>query len=269
MARADVATLATLTPGSHVCWIVDDDATYVEWASVLLRDAVAANEKAVLFGPEGSRPLVELASLAVQVADPRVAFLGGGSLDAESMFAMFREQTALARAEGYARLRVVADMDWLVPAHPTIDDVVAFELLLDKHVNELDATIVCAYRKGSFDTGALAGARCVHPIDAGSAGPPQFRLVAAGNDEWRLAGEIDIAVADEFAAAFSTAAGSAPCTVDVSALDFIDVVSMRALAKAARASGTPIRLLGAAPPVRRSWELAGFGEVAPTVELVA
>jgi hypothetical protein len=44
----------------------------------------------VLFGPEGSFPLVELAPLTVAAADPRVAFLGGG-LDPAAMFSMFRE----------------------------------------------------------------------------------------------------------------------------------------------------------------------------------
>lgn len=261
--------LRTLAPGSHVCWIVDQPSTYLETAAALLREAQAAGDKAVVFGPAGSAPLAELAPLAVQAADPREAFLGGGPLDPAAMFAMFREQSAIARSEGYARLRVVADMDWLLPMTPATKDIVAFELLLDRHAHELDATIVCAYRTGSFDTGALAGTRSVHPLDAGAGAhvEPQFRLVAADAETWRLSGEVDLAVLDEFDAAITAAASEGACVVDVSTLAFIDVAGLRAVAVAGLGADRTITLVGARPMVRRSWQLAGFATSAPAVVL--
>lgn len=265
---SDTATLQDLAPGSHVCWIVDAPDDYVEAATILLEGASSAGEKAVVFGPEGSGPLLTLAPLAEQAADPRLAFLGGGPLDPGAMFAMFREQSALARAEGYERLRVVADMDWLLPAAPTTEAVIAFELLLDRHAKELDATILCAYRTGSFDTAAIAGALCVHPLEAGPVERPQFRLVAADGQTWRLSGEVDYAVLGDFASAISAAAAAGDCVVDVSTLDFIDVASMRAIAVASRAPDTTIALVGARPLVRRGWQLAGFADAAPAVQLV-
>lgn len=263
-----VAGLGGLEGGSHVCWIVDDAPTYLQCASALLDEARSTGEKPVLFGPEGSTPLVELSPLAAQVTDPRVAFLGGGPLDPEAMFRMFRQQTAVAHREGYQRLRVVADMDWLLPMRPSTSDIVAFELMLDRHANELDATVVCAYRSSSFDTQATAGALCVHAIGLGGYEPPQFRLVASSG-RWSLDGEVDIAVESSFRDAVTAAFGVAPCTIDVSELRFIDVAGLRSLAAAAGTAGTPVQLVGAQPMLLRSWDLSGFGAIAPMVELLS
>jgi anti-anti-sigma regulatory factor len=255
-------------PGSHVCWVVEDDASYVERAAAVLREARASGDKPLAFGAEGSSSLAELAPLAAVAADPRAAFLGGGPLEPDVMFAMFEEQSAIARGEGYRRLCLVADMDWLLPLQPSTASVVAFELLLDRHAKRLDATIVCAYRRASFDAGAVAGTMAVHPVAAGVADPPQFRLVAAGDGTWALSGELDLAVTEHFSAAIHAATAGGDGVVDVSGLDFIDVGGMRAIADAGRSVAAPIRLLGATPRFRRSWKLAGFADLAPMVELV-
>lgn len=184
------------------------------------------------------------------------------------MFGMFREQTAAARAEGYQRLALVADMDWLLPARLTTAEVVGFELLLDRHVMELDATIVCAYRRRSFDTDAITGALCVHPVQVGAPDSPQFRSVAADESTWRLAGEVDCSVASTFEAALVAAVGVAGAEIDLTELEFIDVAGMRAIAEVGRDATAAIRLVGAPTIMRRSWGLAGFGDLAPAVELV-
>ena len=267
-AIADFATLGVVPPGSHVCWIVGDPRRYVEDASRVLQQARGGNEKPVVFGPEGSADLAALAPHADFAADPRTAFLGGGSLDPEVMFAMFEEQSTRARAEGYRGLRLVADMDWLLPAAPTTDELVAFELFLDRHRQRLGATIVCAYREASFDTDVLAGVRCVHPVGAGSEAPAQFRLVAGDAGTWRLAGEVDIAVAADFRRALSAAVDTGVCVLDASAVDFIDLAGLRHIAEAARSPEVTVRVVGAPRIVRRGWTVSGFAAAAPTVELV-
>lgn len=267
VAIADFAVLGEVPPGSHVGWIVGDPEQYVQDASRVLDQARATDEKPVAFGPEGSSCLAALAPHTVFAADPRTAFLGGGVLDAGEMFAMFEEQSTRARAEGYRGLRVVADMDWLLPAAPTTDELVSFELLLDRHVQRLGATIVCAYREASFDTGVLADARCVHPVGAGSGAPAQFRLVAGDAGTWRLVGEVDIAVAAEFRRALSAAVGTGRCVLDASSVGFIDLAGLRHIAEATP-PGVPVRVVGAPPIVRRCWTAAGFAAAAPTVEVV-
>jgi hypothetical protein len=181
---------------------------------------------------------------------------------------MFEQQTALARGEGYRGLRVVADMDWLRPLRPATDEILAFELRLDHHVSALGATIVCAYRTSSFDTAALSASLCVHPIAVSGGAPPQFKLIAGPPDCWKLMGEVDCAVVSDFRTAIATAVGAGPRVVDASALDFVDVGGMRAIAEAARAVETEVHILGARGAIVRAWGSAGFADAAPTVEFV-
>jgi anti-anti-sigma regulatory factor len=258
-----------VAPGSHVCWIVRDPATYVERAAVILGQAQEFDEKPVLFGPDGNHDREALAPLAAVVADPGRAFLEGERLDPEVIRRVFREQMAEARTEGYSGVRVVADMDWLCAAGPSTADIVGFELLLDRYVGELGATVVCAYREQSFDVEALAGALCVHPVGAGYGSPPPFRLVDAAEGWWRLSGEVDLADAAILDAGLSSAARAGPVRIDASTLEFADVAGLRAIASAARAADpVPIRIAGARAVVRRSWQLAGFADLAPQVEFV-
>jgi anti-anti-sigma regulatory factor len=257
-----------LAPGSHACWVVRDPAAYVDHAAAVLGQAARTGEKPVVFGPEGSEALRRLMPLAAVAADPHSVYLDGGGLDPETMFAMFEVETARARHEGYRGLRLVADMDWLLPAGPTTEAIIGFELLLDRHSQRLGATIVCAYREASFDMATLTGALCVHPIGIGARQAAPFRLVAGAPDLWRLLGEVDIGDAEHFHTAITTAVGSGTAMIDASGLAFIDVAGLRRIARAGRASAVPLRIVGAPLVVRRSWRLAGFGEVAPTVEFV-
>lgn len=266
MGVTDPMDVFDVAPGSHVCWIVSDPAAYIGRAAAVLEQAVRFGEKPVVFGPEGSEALQALAPLAATVADPGVAFLHGGPLDPDRMFQMFEAQTALAHREGYRGLRVVADMDWLLPARPTREAIIGFEVLLDRHDTRLGATIVCAYREASFEPATLTGARCVHPIAIGGQSAPPFRLVAGAPDSWRLTGEVDIADAHHFDSAITAAVASGPGLIDASDLDFIDLAGLRGIVQAGRTSDRPVRIVGARPLVRRTWRLAGYAELAPMVE---
>lgn len=268
MITADRSVLRGLADGGHVCWVVGQAEAFLDVASAVLEDGVAAGRKPLAFGPEGGEAVTMLSPVAAVATDPRVAFLDGGPLDPPSMYDMFREQTAAARTEGYEGVCLVADMDWLLAQRPAPEAIVAFELLLDRVVAELDATVVCAYRESSFDGPDIAGALAVHPIDIGDGEAPQFRLVAGEPGTWRLSGEIDVADDPTFAAAFAAATGDDPCEVDVSNLDFIDVAGMRVIAAAGRSRGRRIVLRGASAALRRNWQAIGYDKLAPTVELI-
>lgn len=252
----------------HVCWVVEDDDAYLAGVRTLVRRARSRGDKVFLFGPKDSPALALLGSLPDVTVDPRLEFLDGGPLRPQVMFDMFERELSAARQAGYAGLAVVADMDWLLPLTPTTGDIVAFELLLDRRVKEMDTTVVCAYRAGSFDTAAIIGTRCVHPLEAGTKAPPPFRFLAAGPKSWRVSGDIDIAVVDSFTASLQAAVASAApstCMVDISEVEFIDAGGLRAIANTA-ARG-PLELRGARRIVRRSWSVGRFADQAPTVRL--
>lgn len=260
--------LCDLGGAAHVCWVVDDDTSYVDQARALLVEGRDAGRKPLAFGPHDDA-LDELEPVAAVSLDPRLTILDGGPLQPEKMFAAFREQAALARSQGFDGLCVVANMDWLLPAGPTTDDIVGFEALLDQVLLDLDATVVCAYRRSSFDSAAIGGALSVHPVDVGSDEVPHCRLVAGEGGLWRLSGEVDLAVTSHLAAALAAATSQARCEIDVTDLEFIDVLGMGVVAEASRSTNASLRLRGVSSTLRRNWELVGFGDHAPTVELVA
>lgn len=259
--------LEGLQPGQHVCWIVNEPATFVEQAAAVLSPAPEFSQKAIAFGPQGSQSLVELVPSAKAAIDPGAAIQGSGELDPRKVFALFREQTEIAHAEGYRGVRVVADMDWVAAAVPNTDLMVSFELMLGPLAKELEASIVCAYRK-TFDADVVTAVPSVHETDVGGEEPPQFKIFADSVSTWRLSGEVDLAVSSTFETAIAQVAGTGDCLIDVSALEYIDVAGMRQIAQAARASTQPMRLIGVPPMLRRIWNLAGFDETVPTVELV-
>lgn len=260
--------LDDLPSGAHVCWIVKEPADYADGAAAVLAQGERHGQKTVLFSPKLSAELGRLHLAAAIVADPSLSFLDKGRLDPELVFAVFREHTAVARGEGFSSLRVVADMDWLLSARPDIDAIVGFELLLDRIVGELDATVVCAYRRSSFDTDAILAALAVHPLVQGYDKAPQFRLIAGDGGAWRLQGEIDLRVHPAFRAAL-TAIANQPCVIDAVDLDFIDVHGLRTIAEAALSAGVSVQLRGVHPHVQRAWDLLGLAPFAPNVELVA
>jgi anti-anti-sigma factor len=250
----------------HVCWVMDDPAGYVKSAADLLTEGTWLDHRVAVFGPRGD-VLDEIAAMTGATAlDPATAY-PGGKLDPVILCGILRGYTAGAREGGYSGLRVVADMDWLLPFRPQMAQIISLELQLDRLIAELDVTLVCAYRTSSFDTAAIIAALTVHSTQRGGHPLPQFRFTAAGPRSWRLSGEIDLRVSDIFRAALGTAASLGECVIDVSGLRFVDVSGMRTLAVASRTAASGIRLHGASHGLRRLWDLCGFAQAAPLVHL--
>jgi anti-anti-sigma regulatory factor len=234
----DLASLDGLRPGAHACCVVDQSVPFQQWSVACLAEGGRRGDKLFRFGrdyptavtrvdPGVGRPVTQL--------DPRVAFLGGGRLDPAVMYRMFREQSAAARRAGCRGLRLVADMDWVLAAAPSRHELTAFELLLDQVVNELDATVVCAYRTAHFDSDTLAELTAVHPITVGPVPTDAgFRLWNVTGHVWALAGEIDYSNAESVARALTVVAeGTSTLRLNVAGLRFIAVAGIHALVQLA------------------------------------
>lgn len=250
----------------HICWIVEDEQAFRKNAATYLAEGRSLGEKTAALGPEGSELLAELGKYSDVIADPYVEYVKGQTLQPETLFAKFREEAARAAEDGYAGLRVMADMNWLLPLDLSAEQIIGYELLLDRMISESKATLVCAYRPASFDEKTITGAVCTHPVASGGAEKGPFCLAAGEGTGWRLSGEVDRAALAPFAAAFQAGAYSAG-EFDVSGLEFIDVAGMRAIAEAAQASNDGVQLRGASDAFRRMWSRGGFAEMAPNVEL--
>jgi anti-anti-sigma factor len=237
------AAIRDLGVSGHVCWLVSDPGAYDGLAAALLAEGAGLGQRPVAFGPG-----------AIDPGTP-IAFMK-----------LLRELAAKAPADGYGGLRIVADMDCILPLHLSTTDIVAFEVQLDRLLSELNATVVCAYRRSSFDTEAIAGALAVHPEQFGGGLQAPFRLVAGPQRSWRLSGEVDMSMQEAFAAALGTAATLGDCVIDVTDLRFIDISGLRAIAHGARATDDAIRLHGASADLRRLWDMCGFKDFAPKVQ---
>jgi ABC-type transporter Mla MlaB component len=250
----------------HVCWVVDDPAGYVKSAADLLADGMRLDQGPVVLGPLGD-VLGEIAAMTgATVLDPPATH-PGGKLDPAALCDMLRGCAVRARADGYGGLRIIADMDWLLPFRPQMAQIIGLELQLDRLTAELDMTLVCAYRMASFGTAAIVAALTVHSAQRGGHPLPQFRFTAAGPQTWQISGEVDLRVSDMFGAALGAATSLGECVIDVSRLSFVDVSGMRILAAASRSADSGIRLNGASQGLRRLWDLCGFAQAAPLVRL--
>jgi len=94
-----------------------------------------------------------------------------------------------------------------------------------------------------------------------------FRFFEGEDHVWRLSGYVDVSGTKEFADAFSAVTRAHFSVVDASELRFIDVGAMRVIAAASTSSKGKIVVRGAPEVFRRCWELGGFDEIAPSVEL--
>lgn len=157
---------------------------------------------------------------------------------------------ALAREAGQRGVRLVADMDWLRPARAEPAAIAAFEAVLDRLAAELDAMLVCAYRRRSFPAAAIGSALAVHSKTRGHDADPPFQFISVGTRQWRLRGEIDFSVSPLVQAADTAAAQLGDCTVDLHDLKFADLSGMRAIIGTAR-NATAIELRNPPPTFRR------------------
>lgn len=254
--------------GSHVCWVVDSAAEFEAWTADCMAEGVGRGEKLFRFAPQATVDGAPM-NAAVTWADPHLAFLGGGRVDPQVMYAMFRRETEAVRREGYQGLRLVADMDWLMSCPPDRTELADFELLLDEVVRELGATVVCAYRTAHFDAATIADMVAVHPVTVGNVPvDPGFRIWNVASGVWEVTGEIDSLNVEAFRRALASISRETPLLrLRTSGLRFIAVSGIQALVQVVR-SRPDLRVIvdDARPAFRRCWDLFDLDLILPSVE---
>jgi hypothetical protein len=265
-----VGTLADserLGPGAHVCCVIGSTAQFEAWTAACLAEGAERGQKLFRFAPWAALDGLPV-DASVTVADPHVAFLDEGPVDAAAMYAMFRRQDRAARREGYRGLRLVADMDWLLACPPSRAELVRFEVLLDQVVTELDATVVCAYRREHFDTVMIAEMVAVHPLTAGQVtSEPGLRVFNVSPAVWEVTGEVDHFNAEPFGRAIAAAAdGTSSLRLRTAGLRFVAVAGIQALARVARSRpDLHLTIEDANVTLRHCWTLLDLDRQLPGV----
>jgi hypothetical protein len=246
-----------------VCCLLEAGTQFDAVTAECLAEGVVAGQKPFRFSSAPARSETD-----VTVVDPWGGFLERGPLVASAVYAMVRHESAKARREGYLGLRLIADMDWLLASPPSSKELVAFELMLDEVVAELQATVVCAYRLANHAPEDIAELVAVHPLTTGRAPADLFfRMWNIDRGTWELSGEIDILNSEQFHRTLATAFAHGPVRrLHMGQLSFISADGIAALAEAAAAQPAHgIVLRGATRLFQQCWIYLGMAERLPHV----
>ena len=233
------ALVGTLAPGDHVLLSYTNDHHQRDAIDVFVRDGVARSEKIFYFadrtGPDAfDRDLLASGQLVhTFLAEALVPF------DVRRTIGTLRDAVAGALTEGYGGVRVSGEMTWTLRNGLGCDEACALERSVDEVTRSTPLTTMCQYDLRECAREHMATLRAVHPgvlenlllrIDR-SVTPPVLRL----------AGEADLSTFDALAGALADARAVAgrdgrDLVVDLAALEFADVRTLRLLTETERAT---------------------------------
>jgi len=274
-----VTEVPETSPGDHLCWVYDDDATFDAGVRQFVDGGLAHGERLLCVGDRvidrvrsGATGVEGVESL---IADGRLELLtfaqahaAVGPLGPEPQLAFYRAVTQAAMTAGYRGLRVVAEVSPLAEEAGPRADLVRWEHVADgfmAHGSGMSA--MCAYR-GDLSGAALTDVASTHPLVHAGRGLPAFRLYF---DDGRLvlAGSVDTFDADRLAALLaSSLVDGLVATLDLTFLDFLDGAGCRVLARWARDlrdRSISLELYRAPRLLRRMWSILGYTQAAPVI----
>jgi anti-anti-sigma regulatory factor len=221
---AVAATVAELRPGDHACLTFSDADERLDLVAAFVRDGLAAGQRVLCYVEsttpgrfadeltERDLPVAEsTASGQLVVAGSSGHFLAGGAFAAERMTGVLRDQLRDARGDGYAGLRLTADMGWALRPASGVEQLLAYESAIGSVLAEAGALAVCQYDRQRFDTVTLASVTTSHGRAVAAVtyhddallrvcrqyAPPGIRI--AGEIDFRHLGVLDRALAESIA----------------------------------------------------------------------
>lgn len=274
--RAHGRVLDVPQPGTtdHVCWVYEDARDLESAAGRFLAGGLARGERVLLVGDEVTdavhRDLLPFGGTdalagtgALEVLDLTAAYQRTEPFTPEQQLEFYGAATRRARADGFAGLRVVAEVTALAADPATRAPLVRWEHLADHFVAQAAGfTAMCAYR-GDLSREVLDEIAAVHPVVHGPEGIPSFQVFHE-HDRLVLTGSVDFFTADRLHRVLADSPGARGTVVlDLGRLDFVDVAGCRVLAGWAAGLGAPLQVAGASRLFQRIWQLLDLDLVAP------
>ena len=272
--HGEIADVPTAGAHDHVCWIYRDDSELTVAAVEFLAGGLARNEQLLCVGDRiadalrrspcalgGVDELVRSGGLRIlTVAD---VYEAAGAFSAESQHAFYDAATRSAVADGYAGLRVFAEVTALAADADVRPELLRWEHLADEFIlRGPGMSAMCAYRADLPATaiGDLAG---VHPLVHAPEGAVPFQVFFDDHGP-SLAGDVDTHGAERLARILAaTPVSGGTCAVDLSGLRFADVAACRVLARWARELGdreVRLELWNAPRLLERMWHVLALDE---------
>lgn len=258
-----------LGPGRHVCWLVGSGEDYALGARTFAAQGRLIGDRVLIVGKQpGDRRDLPRGTLVI---DPAVvgAAAGGDAAPWELVHREWGRRDPRSRRIG-GPLRVLAQMEQLVPAGCGLDELVELELGWGQWAAGSGASVVCAYREDAWREKLLRDVACMHSGQVGNRRlAVSFRMTCVEAGCWKVDGVVDFVAAPAFGAAARAALSrSGSLRLRFDDLDMIDAAGIQELAQAVRAvDGGVVRVEGANPTVRRLWRLSGFDTAALPVEI--
>jgi hypothetical protein len=91
------------------------------------------------------------------------AYLRGERFDQEAMIALIQEVLAEGNRQGYARTRLVANMEWALEDLPGVNDILEYETRLNYVLPNYTDPVICTYDLARFDAGLVMDMLRTHP----------------------------------------------------------------------------------------------------------
>ena len=263
-------------PADHVCWVYEDDDGFDAAAREFLTGGLVRGERVLCVGErvieslQSLSPAHDVAALiergAVETLPLGDVYGGDEPFRPEQQLAYYDAATRRAKDDGYAGLRVLAEVSDLADDDARREDLVRWEQLADAYAASGSGfSAMCAYLAG-LPREALGDVASVHPLVRASWETSSFRLFTDG-DKIALAGSVDACCGERLARVLPAAhAGDAGVVLDVTALEFVDVAGCRVLARWAaglRERSVALEVTGSSALLRRLWQLLDLDRVAP------
>jgi anti-anti-sigma regulatory factor len=251
----------------HACWTYESNRERAAAATAWLSDGLTLGQRAIYIADAPVEVLVEelaalpgrddaIASGALVVARIEDMYDLSAPIDPQAQLAAYSAAVEAAIADGYAGMRVAADITRLVEEPARRHAHLHWEQYADRYMTEQPLAPLCLYDRRRIED--FRAVEHVHPL----AGPDRlpFSLYAVGARRAVLTGEVDALVADPLVEAL-TALPDDDDAIVVSGLRFIDAHGAWVLAQALenrRVSGRPLAVHDVPPLVRRIWSACEF-----------
>jgi len=263
-----VPSAAGLGLHGHACWTYADDADLRAAAVEFLADGLHLGQRLLYVGANPVDRLREdLAGLPGSDALPASGRLEIVPLDAlydvaagtdpEAMLATYAAATERALADGFAGLRVVAEVTALADDPRNWPGHTRWESVADRYMAARPLAALCCYDRRLLSEQIVRDLAAVHPAVHGPAADHSFRLFAGDGDALVLEGSVDYFSADVLRRVLPLAApGECATVLDLGELTFADHHAALALAGHARHARMSVR--NAPAELRRTCELMGL-----------
>jgi anti-anti-sigma factor len=255
---------------AHACWAFDRRQEFVDASLEFLAEGLRNGERILYVGSEPVdeqrerlEPLGGVGAMidegALLLIDLTGIYKAGEPLDPKTQLSVYSAVTDAALADGYAGIRVAAQITNLVREPDTWDAHLRWESMADRFMSVRPMSAICGYQRDAVPGQLLAELSTVHPVSNVPAGAVPFRLFA-DDGAMILSGDVDFVSVKALDRALETACdGSEPVVLDLGELGFIDPngleVLVRHTERLAAEGGCSVR--NAPPAVDRLCQMLG------------